>query len=75
MSSQEKKQKRLRSHISESDKDIPPRKQKYHTLSSDSDSESYDTSSKCGKESASGRPYKKKEMFHIKKEYYINIKL
>ena len=69
------KQKRLMSYISESDKDIPPRKQKYHTLSSDSDSESYDTSSRCGKEPASGRAYKKKKMFHIKKEYHINIKV
>ena len=61
-----KKKKKLRLNISESDEDIPPRKQKSHTLSSDSDVESYDTSSRCGKEPASGRPYKKKGMPHEK---------
>ena len=35
-------------------------KQKSHILSTDSDLESSDTSSNCGKEPASGRPFKKK---------------
>ena len=61
-----KKKKKLRLNISESDEDIPPRKQKSHTLSSDSDVESYDTSSSCDKEPLSWRPYKKKGMPHKK---------
>ena len=60
------KKKKLRLNLSESDEDIPPRKQKSHTLSSDNDVESYDTSRRCGKEPASGRHFKKKGMPHEK---------
>ena len=56
----------MRLYISESDEDIPSRKQKCHTSSSDSDLVSFDTSSSFDKEPSSGRPYKKKGMPHKK---------
>ena len=50
----------LHSVQSESDEDIALSKQSYHYVSSDSDLQSYDISSRHGKESASRMPYKKK---------------
>ena len=47
--------------VSESDEDIPSRNEITHTVSSDSDLESYDVSSKFGKKPASRRPYRKKK--------------
>ena len=46
----------LHSDQSESDEDIPPREIVPNFVSSDSDLESYDVSSKYGKELASRRP-------------------
>ena len=57
--------KRLRSYLSESDEDISSKKQTCHSLSSDSDSESYDTSTRYSKEPV--RHCKKKGMSHDKK--------
>ena len=44
--------------------DIPLSKQRSYYVSSDSDLESYDISSRRGKEPASGRRYKKKGISH-----------
>ena len=47
---------------SESDEDISPRKKVPNLVSYDSDLESYDVSSRHGKEPASGRPFTRKEI-------------
>ena len=54
----------LHSDQSESDEDISCSKQRSHYVSSDNDLESYDISSRCGKEPVYERPYKKKRISH-----------
>ena len=54
----------MHSDQSESEEDIPLSKERSHCVSSESDLESYDISSRRGKEPVNKRPYKKKRTFY-----------